>query len=270
MTSVWLDETAADEYPPLGGDVDVDVAIIGAGVAGIATAYHLASAGARVAIVEARTVAEAASGRNAGFLLAGVAENFVAASRRYGDTNALRIWRFTRHNQELVRALVERHRIDCDLAWRGSAQAAGDEVEWSEVRDGAARLAREGVRVRIVATERSAIYEDDGEFHPVRYVRGNFVYGRSFLHDADLDDQRQQWLERIANVRVHATTHERPRDRFDREERFLLQPLAPRRYTSLVLERASTSSAPRRPPRPVVAVEKRSLSAYARLAGGAA
>jgi len=172
MTSVWLDETAADEYPPLGGDVDVDVAIIGAGVAGIATAYHLASAGARVAIVEARTVAEAASGRNAGFLLAGVAENFVAASRRYGDTNALRIWRFTRHNQELVRALVERHRIDCDLAWRGSAQAAGDEVEWSEVRDGAARLAREGVRVRIVATERSAIYEDDGEFHPVRYVRG--------------------------------------------------------------------------------------------------
>ena len=105
---------------------------------------------------------------------------------------------------------------------------------------------------------------------PVRYVRGNFVYGRAFLHDGDLDHQRQQWLERIANVRVHATTRERPRDRFDREERFLLQPLAPRRYTSLVLERASTSSATRRPPRPVIAVEKRSLSAYARLAGGAA
>ena len=33
---------------------------------------------------------------------------------------------------------------------------------------------------------------------PVRYVRGNFVYGRTFLHDGDLDEQREQWLERVA------------------------------------------------------------------------
>jgi len=103
---------------------------------------------------------------------------------------------------------------------------------------------------------------------PVRYVRGNFVYGRTFIHDADLDHQRQQWLEHVANVRVHATTRERPRERFDREERLLLQPLAPRRYTSLVLERTATPPA-RQVPRPVVTVEKRSLAAYAQLAGGA-
>jgi hypothetical protein len=105
---------------------------------------------------------------------------------------------------------------------------------------------------------------------PVRYVRGNFVYGRTFLDDADLDHQRQLWLERVANVRVHGTTHEQPRIRFDREERFLLQPLAPRRYTSLILDRTVTAPTPRRPPRPVVAVEKRSLTAYARLTGGVA
>ena len=105
---------------------------------------------------------------------------------------------------------------------------------------------------------------------PVRYVRGNFVYGRAFLHDADLDRQRQVWLDRVANVRVHATTREQPRVRFDRAERVLLQPLAPRRYTSLVLERPSAPAAARRPPRPVVAVEKRSLAVYAQLAGGVA
>jgi len=104
---------------------------------------------------------------------------------------------------------------------------------------------------------------------PVRYVRGNFVYGRTFLHDADLDHQRQLWLERVANVRLHGTTRERPRDRFDREERFLLQPLAARRYTSLVLDRPAPAIAHRQP-RPVVTVEKRSLAAYAQLTGGAA
>lgn len=105
---------------------------------------------------------------------------------------------------------------------------------------------------------------------PVRYLRGNFVYGRTFLHDADLDHQRQLWLARVANVRVHGTTRERPQDRFDREERFLLQPLAARRYTSLVVERSSATTAVRRSPRQVVVVEKRALAAYARLTGGVA
>mgnify|MGYP003544175342 CR=1 FL=1 len=100
-------------------------------------------------------------------------------------------------------------------------------------------------------------------------MRGNFVNGRTFLHDADLDHQRQLWLERVANVRLHGTTRERPRVRFDREERFLLQPLAARRYTSLVLDRTAAPPA-RRAPRAVVTVEKRPLSTYARLAGGAA
>jgi transposase len=105
---------------------------------------------------------------------------------------------------------------------------------------------------------------------PVRYLRGNFVYGRTFLNDADLDHQRRHWLERVANVRVHGTTHERPRGRFDRDERFLLQPLAARRYTSLVLEAPPAAGRPHRAPRPLVDVEQRPLAVYARLAGGPA
>jgi gamma-glutamylputrescine oxidase len=174
MTSLWLDEPGdqTEFRDRLIEDTRADVVVIGGGVAGIATAYALAHAGGDVVVVEARMVAEAASGRNAGFLLAGVAENFVAATRRYGEDRALRIWRFTRRNQELVRELVAREGIACELAWNGSAQIAGDDLEWAEVRASAERLRKEGVRVRVVPDERSAIYADDGELHPVRYVRG--------------------------------------------------------------------------------------------------
>jgi glycine/D-amino acid oxidase-like deaminating enzyme len=172
MTSIWLDEIAADVYPSLDEDTSADVAIVGAGIAGIATAYHLARAGVRPIVVEARTVAEAASGRNAGFLLAGVAENFTAAAKRYGEERALRVWRFTKHNQRVVRDVVARERIECDLAWNGSAQIAGDDAEWAEICASAERLEREGVRVRLVPEERAAIYDEDGELHPVKYVRG--------------------------------------------------------------------------------------------------
>jgi transposase len=105
---------------------------------------------------------------------------------------------------------------------------------------------------------------------PVRYLRSNFVYGRTFLHDADLDQQRRHWLERVANVRIHGTTGERPRDRFDRDERLQLHPLALRPYTSLVLDEPTPASQPHRTPRPVVEVEKRPLAVYAQLAGGVA
>ena len=171
MTSIWLDESAPKIHPPLDGDTSADVAIVGAGIAGVATAYHVSRTGAKVVVLEARTIAEAASGRNAGFLLAGVAENFVAAGRRYGEDRALRIWRFTRHNQELVRTIVERERIACDLDWNGSVQIAGDDEEWTEVRESAERLKDERVRVRLVPQDRAAVYEEDGELHPVRYVR---------------------------------------------------------------------------------------------------
>ena len=105
---------------------------------------------------------------------------------------------------------------------------------------------------------------------PVRYLRDNFVYGRTFLNDADLEEQRRGWLDEIANVRVHGTTGERPCDRFDRDERLVLQPLAPQPYRSLVLAEAPARPRAAPTPRPLVAVEKRPLAAYARLAGGRA
>jgi gamma-glutamylputrescine oxidase len=170
-TSLWL-EGVSRSYPRLDRDVTADVAVVGAGIAGIATAYFLASAGANVVVLEARGVAEAASGRNAGFLLAGVAENFVAASRRYGETNALRIWRFTKRTQALARSLVAEHTIACELRWNGSDQIASDDEEWREIDESARRLSAEGVAVTADAARGSATYADDGELHPVKWVRG--------------------------------------------------------------------------------------------------
>ena len=69
---------------------------------------------------------------------------------------------------------------------------------------------------------------------PIAYLRDNFVYGRDFISDAHLDEERLRWLER-ANSRVHGTTRQVPREHFERDEQALLQPLAARPYQSLVL-----------------------------------
>jgi hypothetical protein len=79
-------------------------------------------------------------------------------------------------------------------------------------------------------------------------------------------------------VRIHATTKERPTERFTRDEQQVLLPLAERAYHSLVLLTPEPIPAPKAPPvvergEPAgarVEVERRPLSAYARIAAGAA
>ena len=95
---------------------------------------------------------------------------------------------------------------------------------------------------------------------PIRYLRDSFFYGRTFASDADLNEQAARWLEDTANVRVHGTTGERPAERFERDERQALRPLAagPYRWPGAVPANASTQRL-----RPVVDVEKRSLRVYA-------
>jgi transposase len=103
---------------------------------------------------------------------------------------------------------------------------------------------------------------------PIRYLRGSFLYGREFIGDADVDAQSRLWLDDTANIRVHRTTKERPIDRFLRDERHLLQPLAPRPYRSLILLPVEPPTpAVRKTPR--VEVQRRPLKVYAQITAGA-
>ena len=56
MKSIWERETTIPKRRPLEQDISVDVAVIGAGMAGILTAYFLQEAGLSVAVLEAKRV----------------------------------------------------------------------------------------------------------------------------------------------------------------------------------------------------------------------
>ena len=96
---------------------------------------------------------------------------------------------------------------------------------------------------------------------PIRYIRESFFYGRSFANDDDLNAQAAGWLEGTANLRRHGTTGERPIDRFERDERAVLRPLANSPYRRLGLRQAPEPA--RRQVPVTVEVERRPLSVYA-------
>ena len=100
---------------------------------------------------------------------------------------------------------------------------------------------------------------------PIRYIRDSFFYGRAFANDEDLNEQASRWLEGTANVRRHSTTGERPVDRFERDEREALGPLARRPYQRFGVQPATEPTRRRVPD--TVKVERRSLRVYADAAG---
>ncbi|MDE0626325.1 MAG: IS21 family transposase, partial [Bryobacterales bacterium] len=100
---------------------------------------------------------------------------------------------------------------------------------------------------------------------PIRYIRDSFFYGRTFVNDEDLNEQASRWAEETANVRRHRTTGERPVDRFERDERQALRPLACRPYRRIGAPLAA-ETARQRVPEPVE-VQRRSLQVYAEAAG---
>jgi transposase len=57
----------------------------------------------------------------------------------------------------------------------------------------------------------------------VKYVKGNCLYGETFENDQALDEHVIEWLNTVANVRIHATTGKQPQALFDEQERVLMQ-----------------------------------------------
>ena len=100
--------------PALDAELDVDVAIIGAGFSGLHTALHLVQAGKRVAVLEASRIGWAASGRNGGQAILGWSCDMPPLEAALGQEGAQRLWDLVRWAAGEIQALPQRHGFDID------------------------------------------------------------------------------------------------------------------------------------------------------------
>ena len=125
LTSYWLDTSApfaaAAEGPVEGA---VDVAVIGGGLTGSSAALALAKKGARVVLLEAGTIGNAASGRNGGMCNNGFAQDYGTLSEKLGREVADRLYRAFDAGVDTVERLVREEGIDCSFARVGKIKLA--------------------------------------------------------------------------------------------------------------------------------------------------
>jgi len=105
----WYEATrvAAHERPHLTYDLDVDVCVIGAGLAGLTVAREVVRRGWSVAVLEANRVAWAASGRNTGFVIPGFHEDIDAMVERIGLDHTKELWALSEQGTAYVRRTIE-------------------------------------------------------------------------------------------------------------------------------------------------------------------
>jgi len=120
LAALWQDPPPPPA-PELDGPVRADVAVIGGGLTGLSTAYHLAAArpGIQVVVLEAETFGAGASGRNTGMLGPGVGQSLAALVGRLGAPAAGALYRETLRAVEATRDLIESESIECELQMSG-------------------------------------------------------------------------------------------------------------------------------------------------------
>jgi glycine/D-amino acid oxidase-like deaminating enzyme len=122
--SFWLDALDDDLTPrsPLEADIDVDVAVVGAGYTGLWTAYYLAKTapGTRIAVVEAEIAGFGASGRNGGWCSALFAPSRKRIAAAHGREAAIAMQHAMFATVDEVGRAAAEEGIDCDFLKGGT------------------------------------------------------------------------------------------------------------------------------------------------------
>ncbi|MFI1374907.1 NAD(P)/FAD-dependent oxidoreductase [Streptomyces longwoodensis] len=175
-----------DRRPPLSGDADADVAIVGGGYTGLWTAYYLKKAdpSLRVTVLERSFCGYGASGRNGGWLYNGIAGRDRYA-KLHGHEAAVRLQRAMNATVDEVIAVAAAEGIDADLHRGGVLEVARTPAQLARLKAFHAHELSYGehdrelydatetaARVRVADAVGASWTPHGARVHPVKLVKG--------------------------------------------------------------------------------------------------
>lgn len=169
----------AKRYPTLDGDLEVDVAIVGAGIVGLTTACLLQSAGRRVAVLEARQVGRQATGRSTAKVTSQHGRRYRRLLDSIGKSRARRYAAANERAVGRIRKLCEALKVDCGLEARPAYVFAETDEDAQTLVDEAEAARELGLPASFVTelalpfpVTGALRFADQAQFDPFRYLVG--------------------------------------------------------------------------------------------------
>jgi glycine/D-amino acid oxidase-like deaminating enzyme/nitrite reductase/ring-hydroxylating ferredoxin subunit len=207
--SYWREAPELPSFPQLSEDTEAEVAIVGAGITGVTTAYLLAKEGVNVVLLDAGTILNGTTGYTTAKITSQHGAIYDQLLKHLGEEHAKAYYQANQDAAGFIRTIVEEHGISCELTPDNSyVYAASDrgvktlEKEWEAYQ----RLGIPGsfeselpLPLRVKAAIRM---NGQAQFHPVRYLEGLVGY---------LIDKGAAIYEHTPIVDIDTETENRPK-----------------------------------------------------------
>lgn len=181
-TPYWWEAAPVRPLPEQPLAKRLDVAIVGAGYAGLSAGLVLARAGRSVAAFDAMAPGEGASSRNGGITSGTIRPDFTTLARRFGEKTALEIEAEGKRARAHLYDFIETEGLDCDFRLTGAFKGALGYDQYDKMARGAEALAkRSGIETFAVPHDAQQAYVgsdfyrggtvrlDIGGLHPAKF-----------------------------------------------------------------------------------------------------
>lgn len=178
-TSVWMATATLPKQSVLKKDASADVCVVGAGIAGMSTAYQLAKHGQKVVVIDSRHIAAGQTQRTSAHLT-NAHDNFYSEVEKVHGVDGIRIAAESHtHAIDLIEKTVKQEQIDCDFA-RLPGYLFCPPGEKTDILDTELAAANRAglMNLEIVGrapltsfdTGRCLKYPHQAQFHPLKYI----------------------------------------------------------------------------------------------------
>lgn len=212
-TPVWAD-VEAPQFSPLAQDTTTEVCVIGAGIAGLTTAFLLVKEGKSVVVIDDGAIGSGESGRTTAHLSNAIDDRYAEIERLHGVEGAKLAYESHTAAIRLIQDIVQREKIDCDFE-RLDGYLFVPPGESTSVLDDELKAAHRVGFMEVRRVDRvpwphfdtgpALLFPRQGQFHIMKYLSGlaNRITaggGRIYGHTRAQDD-----LEKGPPARVHTT-----------------------------------------------------------------
>ena len=179
-TSVWMATAETPSEPRLQQDIRTDVCIVGAGIAGMTTAYLLSLEGRSVAVLDDGAIGGGMTGRTTAHLTSAFDDRYIEMEKLHGERGSRLIAASHSSAIDKVEEIITRESIDCGFERLDGFLFAPPGESTELLNDELAASRRAGLRVELV--DRAPIetfdtgpalrFSSQAQFHPLDYMTG--------------------------------------------------------------------------------------------------
>lgn len=181
MKSIWESDVEIEAGKPLGNNTEAQTVVIGAGMAGILTAYFLHKKGQKVIVIEAKRIASGQTSCTTAKITSQHSMCYAKLIQKVGQEKARN---YALANEEAIRIyeqIVAKERIDCHFEKKPAYLYTVREEGMADLQKEAEVAAALGIKAQYVSGEeitelpfcvKGAVrFEKQAQFHPLEFIR---------------------------------------------------------------------------------------------------